>query len=86
MVINSLHEYFEIIFGRCRKAQGNSTPVIFIGAFFKAKVKNRVFVKLDSRYADYFPEYWNNFGRALRLLKFMYGMKKYGKLFGGEVT
>ena len=28
----------------------------FIGAFLQAKVKNRVFVKLDSRYADYFPE------------------------------
>ena len=29
----------------------------FIGAFFQAKVKNRVFLKLDSRYEDYFPEY-----------------------------
>ena len=28
----------------------------FIGAFLQAKVKNRVFVKLESRYADYFPE------------------------------
>ena len=28
----------------------------FIGAFLKAKVKNRVFVKLDMRYADFFPE------------------------------
>ena len=28
----------------------------FIGAFMQAKVKNRVFVKLDMRYADYFPE------------------------------
>ena len=27
----------------------------FIGAFLEAKVKNRVFVKLDSRYIDYFP-------------------------------
>ena len=27
----------------------------FIGAFMQAKVKNRVFVKLDMRYADYFP-------------------------------
>ena len=26
-----------------------------IGAFLKAKVKNRVFVKLDIRYTDYFP-------------------------------
>ena len=29
----------------------------FIGAFLQAKVKNRVFVKLDMRYADYFTEY-----------------------------
>ena len=27
----------------------------FIGAFLQANVKNRVFVKLDMRYADYFP-------------------------------
>ena len=27
----------------------------FIGALLQAKVKNRVFVKLDSRYIDYFP-------------------------------
>ena len=26
----------------------------FIGAFFQAKVNNMVFVKLESRYADYF--------------------------------
>ena len=29
----------------------------FIGAFFQAKFNNRVFVKLDMSYADYFPEY-----------------------------
>ena len=27
-----------------------------IGAFLQAKVKNIVFVKLDSRYTDYFPK------------------------------
>ena len=27
----------------------------FIGALLKEKFKNRVFVKLESRYADYFP-------------------------------
>ena len=27
----------------------------FIGAFLQEKVKNRVFVKLDSRYAEYLP-------------------------------
>ena len=43
-------------------------------------------MKLDSRYADYFPEYSNYFGRALRLLKSMYGMTNSGKLFADELT
>ena len=38
----------------------------FIGAFLKSKVKNRVFANLDSRDVDYFPEYSNYFGKALR--------------------
>ena len=58
----------------------------FIGAFLQAKVKNRVFVKLDMRYASYFPEYSQYFGRALKLLKSMYGMTSYGKLFADELT
>ena len=57
----------------------------YIGAFFQAKVKNRVFVKLDSRYVDYFPEYSNYFGRALRLLNSIYGMNNSGKLFADEL-
>ena len=56
----------------------------FIGAFLQAKVKNRLFVKLDMRYADYFPEHAQYFGRALRLLKSMYGMTKSGKLFAQQ--
>ena len=43
----------------------------FIGSFLKDKVKNRVFVKLDIRYINYFPEYEKYFGRALKLLKSM---------------
>ena len=38
----------------------------FIGAFFQAKLNNRVFVKLDIRYTEYFPEYTKYFGTALR--------------------
>ena len=57
----------------------------FIGLFLQAKVNNRVFVKLDGRYADYFPEYSNYFGRALRLLKSMSGMTNSGKLFYDEL-
>ena len=40
-----------------------------IRAFQQAKIKHRVFVKLDSRYREYFPEYVNYFGRTLRLDK-----------------
>ena len=58
----------------------------FIESLLQAKVKNRVFVKSDSRYADYFPEYSNYFGRALILLKSMYGMSNYGKLFADDLT
>ena len=57
-----------------------------IGAFLKANVKNRVFVKLDMRYAAYFPEYTQYFGRALKLLESMYGMSNSGKLFADELT
>ena len=31
----------------------------FIGAFLQEKFKNRVFLKFDSRYTDYSPEYSN---------------------------
>ena len=58
----------------------------FIGAFLQAKIKNRMFVKLDMRYADYFPEYSQYFGRAFKLLKSMYGMTNSGKLFAYEMT
>ena len=58
----------------------------FIGAFLQAKVNNRAFVKLDLRYTYYFPEYSKYFGRALRLLKYMYGMINSGKLFANELT
>ena len=43
-------------------------------------------MKLESRYADYFTEYSNYFGRDLRLLKYMYGMTNSGKLFSDELT
>ena len=57
----------------------------FIGEFVKAKVNNRVFVKLDSRYDNYFTEYSGYFGRALRLLKYMYGMSNSKKLLSNEL-
>ena len=57
----------------------------FIGAFVQEKSKNRVFVKLDSRYADYSPEYSSYFGIALILLKYMYGMTNSGNLFSDDL-
>ena len=57
-----------------------------IGALLQSKLKNRVFVKLDSIHTDYFLKYSKYFGRALRLLKFMYGMTNSGKLFSDELT
>ena len=38
----------------------------FIGSFLHAKVNNRIFVKLYSRYEEYFPDYSKYFVRALR--------------------
>ena len=58
----------------------------FIGSFLQAKLKNRVFVKLDIRYTDYFSEYENYFGRLWRLLESMYGMTNPGNLFADELT
>ena len=58
----------------------------FIGAFLQAKVKNRVFSKLDIRYTDYLPEYAQYFLSALVLLKSMYSMPNSGKVFAGELT
>ena len=52
----------------------------------QAKVKNRVFVKLDIRYTYYFTEYAKYFGIALILLKSMYDMNNSGKLFAYELT
>ena len=58
----------------------------YIGAFLQAKFNNSVFVKLDSRYTDYFPEYSKYFGRSLIWLKYIYGMTNSGKLFSDELT
>ena len=58
----------------------------FIGEFLQAEAKNRVSVKLDSRYADYFPEYAKYFGISLRLFESMYCMTNSGRFFAGELT
>ena len=60
--------------------------VYSIGALLQAKVKNRLFVKLDSRYTNYLPEYVQYLGRALRLLNSMFVMTNSGKLFADELT
>ena len=58
----------------------------FIGSFLQSKLNNRVFVNLDIRYTDYFPEYGHYFGRASILLNSLYGMNNSGKLFADELT
>ena len=68
------------------KKKSKVHQLYFIGAFLKAKFKNRVFLKLNSRYTDYLPEYAKYFGRALRLLKYMYGIINSGNLFDDELT
>ena len=61
-------------------------PLDFIGLLVQEKINNRAFVKLDSRYAEYFPEYSSYFGRALILLESMHGMTNSEKLFAYELT
>ena len=58
----------------------------FIGAFLQANVKDRVFVELDNRYGEYFPEYANYYGRPLRLNKSMCGMVNSVNLFSDGLT
>ena len=58
----------------------------FIGALLYKKIKNRVFVKLDNRYAEYFLEYLSYFERDLRLMKSMYGMINSENLSPDELT
>ena len=57
-----------------------------IREFLQEKVNIRVFVNMDSKYADYFPEYSNYFGRSLILLKSIYVITNSGKLFAYELT
>ena len=85
MVTNSLHEDLECFSADAAKHKARVHQLDFIGAFLQAKVNNRVFVKLDIRYTDYFPEYAQYFGRALILLKSMYGMTNSGNLFADEL-
>ena len=54
--------------------------------FLQVNVKHIVFVKLDSRYGDYFLEYFKYFGIPLRPKKSMCGMNNYGKLFSDYLT
>ena len=58
----------------------------FIGSLLQSYVKHRVFLKLGSRYGDYFQSYCNYFGRPLILKKSMHGMNNYGKIFDGDIN
>ena len=67
------------------KHKARAHQLDFIGAFLQETFENRVFVKMDIRYLYYSPEYSVYSGRALILLKSMYGMTNYGKLFDDEL-
>ena len=58
----------------------------FFVTFLQKKVKNRVILKLDIRYADYFQNIQIIFGRDLGLLKSMYVMTNSGKLSADDFT
>ena len=51
------------------KHKSRVNQLYFIGSFFQAKVKNRLFVKLDSRYADYFFKTFKLFWNILEIIK-----------------
>ena len=44
-------------FADATKKKGKSSSIIFHWRILARKVKNKVFVNVDSRYTDYFPEY-----------------------------
>ena len=54
MVTDSFHEDLEIIFSDEVKHKAILHQLYIIEAFLLAKVKNRVSVKVDSRYPEYF--------------------------------
>ena len=57
-----------------------------VGACLQANLKYIIFLKLYSRYVEYFLDCANYFGRPLSLKKSMYGMMNDEKLFADEIT
>ena len=82
--LNPIDSYW-FFFVDSTKQKSIANQLDLIGAFLQEKFKNVAFVKLDSRYMDYFPEYSNYLGRDLILLKSMYGMTISGKLYSYEL-
>ena len=68
------------------KHKSRVKKLYFIGEFLQANVKHSVFVKLDSRYGEYFPGYAKYCGIPLRLKNSMYGMTNSGNKFSNEIT
>ena len=77
---------FKYLLADAAKNKARVNQLDFIGVFLQSKVKNRVFVKSDIRYTDYFPEYAQYFGRTLILINPMYVMTNSGELFADELT
>ena len=58
----------------------------FVGAYLQARVRKRIFVQLDPRYKDLFPDLTKYFGVPLRLNKGIYGLTFSGKFWNEEFT
>jgi len=58
----------------------------FVGAYLQAKVRGRVFIRLDPRMKDLFPDLAKYFGPPLRLNKGIYGLTFSGKFWNEEYT
>ena len=58
----------------------------FVGAYLQAKVRERIFISLDRRYAQYFPDLSEYFGRPLLLNRGIYGLAASGKFWNEEFS
>lgn len=56
----------------------------FIGAFLQARARSRIFIRLDPKYKEHFPELTKWFGVPLLLKRGIYGLSVSGKYWAQE--
>ena len=81
----SLMSYLKYFLLYATKRKARVHQLGFIGAFIQANIKHKVFLKLDSRYVEYFPWHDKYFERTMRLKKSMYGMTNPRNIFSDEL-